>query len=426
MKFEESLTLEFKRELTEGIKKEIIAFANTSGGDLYIGVDDDGSVVGLDNPKRILEDVSNIVHDSIQPDILMHTTLSIETIDVKDVVKISVSVGSRRPYHLKGKGLRPSGVFIRYGTSVTNASEENIRQMIIETDGTNFETMRSMEQDLTFTDAEAIFKKNGLSLLESNMRTLGIINAEGYYTNVGLLLSDQCEHTIKCARYVGVDKLEFQDRKEFTGSLLKQIESAFEYLSLHNEKNSAFKGLQRVEQESYPSYALREALINAATHRDYSFSSSTLIHIFTTRIELVSVGGLVKGLTQEDIELGISQSRNTKLANILYRLKWIESYGTGLQRILESYSKNSVQPFWSIGPNSFVVTLPKKDQTTRDEIDESLNNFLESKSSFTAKDLEIALNKSKSSVRKLLAELVNQNIINRIGNGPATRYKKSH
>jgi len=162
MKMKESPTVEFKRELTDAIKREIIAFSNTLGGELYIGVDDDGTILGLENAGKVLESVSSMLHDSIQPDILVHTYLAVETIENKEVMKISVSRGARRPYHLKSKGMKPSGVFIRYGTSVTNVSEENIRQMILESDGTNFETIRSLHQELSFTEATSVFEKQGL------------------------------------------------------------------------------------------------------------------------------------------------------------------------------------------------------------------------------------------------------------------------
>ncbi|MGN7479565.1 RNA-binding domain-containing protein [Solibacillus silvestris] len=423
MKMKESPTLEFKRELTDAIKREIIAFANTQGGELYIGVDDDGTVIGLENADKVLESASSMLHDSIQPDILVHIFLEIVEFESKEVVKISVSRGTRRPYHLKAKGMKPSGVFIRYGTSVTNASEENIRQMIIESDGTNYETMRSLHQELTFTEAEAIFKDQNLKFGPEQMRTLGLVTEDGYFTNLGLLFSDQCEHTIKCARYLGNDKLEFQDRKEFSGSILSQVEAAYEYLSLNNAKSAHFEGLKRIEIESYPSYALREALVNAITHRDYSFSGSILIHLFQERLELVSVGGLVKGLTVEDIELGISQSRNPKLANVLYRLKWIESYGTGLQRIKESYKQSAVAPYWTVGPNAFVVTLPKTVLPTPHEDNEAITDWLAQNQEFTTRELETYLNKSKATVRKIIEELLHSGQIIRVGSGPQTRYQ---
>lgn len=419
MNFTESLTVEFKRELTDAIKKEIIAFANTEGGALYVGIEDDGTVCGIDDAHFSLEKASNMIHDSILPDILVHATLSIVKINNKDVLKIVVSRGSRRPYYLKKKGLKPSGVFIRYGTSVSEASEDNIRQMIMESDGTSFESMRAMNQALTFNQTTDYFEAHHVSFTKENMQSLGLITSDIIYTNLGLLLSDQCEHTIKCARYRGEDKLDFQDRKEFSGSVLSQIEKSYEYTALFNEVSSIFDGLERIEKESYPSYALREAIINAVTHRDYSYSGSTLIHIFSNRIEIVSIGGLVKGLTKDDIELGISQSRNPKLAHILYRLKWIESYGTGLQRIIDSYKGSNAQPSWKITPNGFMITLPKISIT---ETNNSLQQFLNLNKTFTSTELENYLNKSKSSTRQIIQELLKTKVIYKVGKGPATKY----
>lgn len=423
MERRESPTVEFQREVTDAIKREVIAFANTHGGELFIGIDDDGTIIGLQHADKTLEAVSSMLHDSIQPDILVHTFLEVIQMEEKDIVKITVARGTRRPYHLKSKGMKPSGVFIRYGTSVSNASDENIRQMIIESDGTNYETMRSLQQELTFFEATQVFEKQDLKFGYEQQRTLGLITEDGYFTNLGLLFSDQCEHTIKCARYLGDDKLQFQDRKEFSGSILSQVEAAYEYINLYNSKSAIFKGLQRIEQDSYPTYSIREALINAVTHRDYSFSGSILFHLFKNRIEIVSIGGLVKGLTLEDIELGVSQSRNPKLANVLYRLKWIESYGTGLQRMKESYQDSNVQPSWQVAPNVFVVTLPKREIALPHSDNNELNIWLETHETFTAKELETYLDRSKATVRNIIDELIQTKQIIRIGGGRSTKYK---
>lgn len=115
---------------------------------------------------------------------------------------------------------------------------------MMESNGTNFETMRSLRQELTFKEATAVFEKRGLKFGPEQQRTLELITEDGYYTNLGLLFSDQCEHSIKCARYLGNDKLDFQNRKEFTGSILTQVEVAYEYLSLYNTKSAHFEGLQ--------------------------------------------------------------------------------------------------------------------------------------------------------------------------------------
>src|SRR5699024_11153931 len=119
-----------------------------------------------------------------------------------------------------------------------------------------------------------------------------------------------------------------------------------------------FEGLNRIDKRDYPSEALREALLNAITHRDYSFSGSTLISIFDDRIEFVTIGGLVRGLTFDDIMLGVSALRNQNLANVFYRLKLIEAYGTGILKINESYAECAVKPQFEVTDNAFKITLP--------------------------------------------------------------------
>ena len=419
---EESSTLELKREVTDALKKEVIAFANTTGGEIYIGIEDDGTVIGLSDAQKDLEAVTNMLHDSIKPDILVHTQAEIVHLEEKEIIKILVSRGTRRPYHIASKGMKSAGVFVRYGTSVSNASDEAIRQMIIESDGATFEKMFSLNQELTFYDAQVLFEAQNVLFGSEQKRTLGFINSDGYYTNLALLFSDQCEHSIKCGRFKGIDKLEFQDRKEFQGSIVKQVNDAYEYIQLHNARTSTFEGLNRIEQAEYPEYAIREALINAVVHRDYGFSGSILLHLFTDRMEMVSVGGLVQGLTVEDIELGVSQSRNPRLANVFYRMKWIESYGTGLQRIKESYKESSSKPLWQVSPNAFVVTLPKQISDTETERDAKIENWLTEHTEFTSRELEGYLHQSKATVRNLLEQLIYENRIIRVGKGPATRY----
>ncbi|WP_232818700.1 ATP-binding protein [Exiguobacterium flavidum] len=419
--FVESQMLELKREVTEGLKKEVIAMANTSGGEIYIGIDDDGTVIGLAHAKQDMESISNMLRDNIRPDILICTSLQIVEHDEGDVIKLEVTRGPRRPYHLAAKGLKPSGVYLRHGTTVSMATEEAIRQMIIASDGTEYERMRCLNQSLTFSETTPVFDSEKLKLAKSQMRTLGMVDQDGYFTNLGLLLSDQCEHSIKCARYEGTTKLAFQDRREWTGSVIRQVNDAYAYIDLHNSRSVTFEGLTRVERSTYPEAAIREALVNAVVHRDYGYTGSILVHLFDDRIEIVSVGGLVHGLTVEDIELGVSESRNPRLANCFYKIKWIESYGTGLQRIRESYRGSEQQPSWHVSANAFVVTLPKLTFPTPHD-HSPLDAWLADHADFTSRELEEYLGKSKSSVRSVLAQLVDRRIIERRGSGPKTTY----
>ena len=148
--------------------------------------------------------------------------------------------------------------------------------MIKETDGDNFEDMRSLNQELTFSKMQEEFQKRNLSLADVQMKTLGLIDSDGLFTNLALLLSDQCPHIIKAATFGGVNQEKFQDRREFTGSLLKQLDDAYAYLDMRNQNAATFKGLHRTDHRDYRETAIREALLNAVVHRDYSVLASTL------------------------------------------------------------------------------------------------------------------------------------------------------
>ena len=167
----------------------------------------------------------------------------------------------------------------------------------------DFEQMRSLEQGLTFLSAKTEFDESGIPFKKKN---LGIQNQDGIYTNLGLLLSDQCKHTIKVAVFYGEKQSEFQDRNEFTGSLFKQMHEIYSYINFRNQKHSSFSGLKRIDKRDYPEIAIREALLNLIIHREYSYSASSFVRIYTDRIEFTSIGGLLKGITLEDIQLGIS------------------------------------------------------------------------------------------------------------------------
>ncbi|MCH9276986.1 putative DNA binding domain-containing protein [Bifidobacterium amazonense] len=366
IRLRESATVEFKRQLNDAVKREIIAFANTEGGDLYIGIDDDGTPVGVDDPDGTMGAVGDMIRNTIKPDLTAYTTIACDSMEDMDgtersVVHVTVLRGTKQPYYLSAKGLRPTGIFIRHGVSAVPAGEERIRQMIREADGTSFDAAVSIDQDLTFNYAVNVFQRQHLAWGEAQQRSLGMINEDGLYTNAAALLSDQCRHSVKCAVYQGTTKSRFLARQEFRGSLLQQLDEASRYLELNNPVRSEIVGLYRNDSYAYPPSALREALLNAVAHRDYDYSGPTLISVFADRMEFVSLGGLVKGITLTDLTNGISQPRNRTLADILYRLELIESYGSGIPKIMEEYEGNGMAPTIRITPGAFTLSLPRLD-----------------------------------------------------------------
>ena len=433
----ESKTIEFKRAYTDDLKFAVVAFANTDGGKIYVGINDDGSVQGIQNADGTMLRITNMIRDVVRPDVTMFTDCAVEEIEGQPVVVVTVQRGTARPYYLSGKGVRPEGVYIRQGASSVPASETAILNMIKETSGDCYEDARSINQQLTFDKAENYFAKRNLPFGDQQKRTLNIIGADGTYTNLGMLLSDQCVHTIKLAVFDGSKKSVFRDRKELGGSLLAQLEDAYTYIDQFNRTRAEFAGLDRIDKWDYPAEALREALLNAITHRDYSFSGSTLISIFDDRIEFVTIGGLVRGLTYNDIMLGVSALRNQNLANVFYRLKLIEAYGTGILKINESYADCEVKPQFEVTDNAFKITLPNsnyagerkerptapvkvKDKSDRKEI---VLQLAKKQGYIVRKDVEAELNISQATAILLLRDMVESGLLVKERTGRQLKYR---
>ncbi len=436
----EGNVVEFKREYTDDIKYTVIAFANTDGGKIYLGINNDGSVCGVSNVDDTMLRVTNMVRDTVRPDVTMFMNCNVEVMDGKQVVVVTIQRGTARPYYLHGKGVRPEGVYVRQGSSSVPASEVAILRMIKETSNDSYEDERSLNQELTFEKTAEYFAQKGLDFGDAQKRTLNIIGTDGTYTNLGMLLSDQCVHTIKLAVFEGSNKIVFKDRKELSGSLFEQLEGAFSYIDNFNRTRAEFAGLYRIDTRDYPTEALREALLNAIVHKDYGFSASILISVFDNRIEIVTVGGLVHGITFDDIMLGVSALRNQHLANVFYRLKLIEAYGTGLLKINEAYSEHYVKPRIEVTDNAFKITLPNVNfakegrvvseahtgqqqfinNVTREKL---ILNLLKTKQEITRNDIQNALKVSQATAILVARDLVERGILEKVGNGRMLRYR---
>jgi len=426
LSFVENAVTEFKREYTSDIIKTVIAYANTSGGTLYIGIDNIGGAYGVEDIDGTMLKASNAIRDSVKPDITMFVDYTQETVDNKALIKIVVQKGSSCPYYISSKGIRPEGVYVRQGASSVPATETAILRMIKETDGEKYEETRSLNQELTFAYAEKEFKLENVSFGKSQQKTLGLMNSDGIYTNLGLLLSDQCVHTVKLAVFEGTTKVVFKDRREFYGSLLKQLNDIYEFIDRYNRTRSEISGLRRLDKRDYPPEAVREALLNALVHKDYAFSDSTLISIFDDRIEFVSIGGLVRGITFDDMMLGISIARNKNLANVFYRLTLIEAYGTGMPKIMQSYEGFAAKPQIEITDNAFKITLPNSNEVPErallSENESAVLELLENKEFIARKDVESALSVSQAMAVRVLKGLTSKGEIRTVGGGKNTRY----
>ena len=337
----ESKTLEFKQQLPKGqqIAKTLIAFANSSGGKLVIGVTDDRQLVGIQEDIFVLQDkITSMIYELCSPQLAAQ--IYIENIAGIELLVVEVARGSLFPYYLKSVG-REHGTYIRLGASNRVASSEHIQQLELQRLNVSFDALANYQyplEKLDLTVLEAAFKAADKSLTLEKMLNLKLaIEEQGQrYASHGLLiLLGQYEHVMtQCARFKGTNMSVFLDRKEYTGDLFSQIEQAEIFIKNHLSLRAEIRGLKRYDYLEIPENAIREALINAYVHRDYSnFGRNIKVAVYDDLVNIVSPGGLPNGLTEADLLQGRSEIRNRVLARVFRELGYIEHWGSGLQRI---------------------------------------------------------------------------------------------
>lgn len=304
-----------------------------------------------------------------------------------------------------------------------------------------YENMRTMGQELTFEAAEGAFSRYHVDFSEDKYIPLGMRNLhDDQYTNLAWILSDQCQHTTKVAVFADDTNTVFKDAKEFSGSVFKQLDDTYSYLMLCNRIAASFRGLERIEYSDYPQEALREALLNALIHRDYSFSGSIIINVNDSNMEFISIGGLLPGLSAQDIRSGISQPRNRNLAEIFHRLKLIESYGTGIRKIYSLYHNCAGQPRIEVTPNTFKLVLPNRNAVSPESekqpaIDEkaiqgltpqmkTVLDYLEEYGEMSEEDLQELLSIKRTRSYLLARQMHEAGFIEITGHGVNKRYKR--
>jgi len=314
----ESKTIEFKEKLPKNnsIVKTVIAFSNTSGGKLIMGVRDSQEIVGIqdENIFDLQDKIISLIFDSCYPNILPE----IYTINIGDKLLLVIEVfrGNLLPYHLKSKE-KKDGVYIRVGSSNRLADENMLielqRQRIYRSfdEEENFEfSLNKLDLDVIYHEFNKIKRDCDVEKLK-NLKLIKNLNNQSLPTNALLITLGEFDNVlIKCARFKGTTMESFIDKKEFSGDLFTILDKTIEFLQNHLNLNAHIVGLQRVEEYEIPLLALREIVLNAIIHRDYTRNSDIKIAIYDDMVEIISIGGFVNGLTLEDISGGRSELRN--------------------------------------------------------------------------------------------------------------------
>lgn len=373
MQYAETNKTELKEIITEEVKKEIIAFLNTDGGTIFVGVKDDGTIIPCKDTKKRDEldtRLSNWVRDAFYPNV---STLLKYHFSEDGVFVIEVGQGTEKPYYLKEKGPKPSGVYVRIDATTRTATESEILLMLLDSKKYSYEEDASDEQELTFRFFNETCDENHIPHEERSLRSLRMINKDGKYTNLGFMMSDQSDIVVKFAKY---DRnLNFLIKKEFKGSLLKCLENALDNAANFNDISAVISpdSWQRKETVSYPGSSLREAILNAFCHSNYFIRSNIKIEFYENRVKITNPGGIYQA-TLDQIMTGVQTYRNPGLVNILSKLHYIENFGTGIPRILEAYEGAKRQPIFDPSGNFFILTLPNLNYV--DSIHDSNNDSI--------------------------------------------------
>ena len=416
----ETNDLEFKVSITKTFLKTVSAFANYGTGRIVFGVDDSGVTIGLSDPTADALRIENMINDSLDP--VPHFSLDIDEND--RTVLLTVAEGKSKPYLYSKKAYR------RADSATVEVDRTEFGRLVLTGRNLTFDEIASSRTDLTFSLlSQRLMKHLGLTAFDENsLRTLGLLNTDGTYTKAAEIFSDR-------NGLAGIDIVKFGDniselldRKTVAGeSILGQYDAALEmyerYCTYETVSQAARKRVERA-----PFEAFREAVANALVHRTWDVAANVTISIHSNRVVIVSPGGLPSGVTAEDyLGGGISIPRNPIVANIFFRLDYIEQFGTGIARINEAYGNLPAKPIFEIRENSLAVTLPfgtaQAAKLTADEsamLDEMSRNLLLSR-----KELEARTGFSKDKAIRLLNGLVSRGLVVKEGSGRGRKYRKA-
>ena len=412
----ETRTLEFKESITNTFLKTVSAFSNYDGGTIFFGVDDDGNIKGLPDVKQACLDIENKINDSItpQPDY----TLEVQNND--QTIKLTVKSGLQKPYLYKSKAYK------RNDTATIEVDTLEFSRLVLDGKNIRFEELPCKDQELSF---EILHRKLKETVRIENfdkdtLKTLNLYDDVNGFNNAAGLLADK-------NHFPGIDIVKFgenisiiQKRSTFENiSVLEVYEKAIDVFRDYYQYE-VIQGADRKKMEKVPEAAFREAIANALIHRVWDVNSQIRVSMFDDRIEIVSPGGLPSGITEEEYLSGkLSVLRNRNLANVFYRLGFVEIFGTGITRIKQLYAESLIKPDFEVSENAIEIVLPifeKNADLTEDEI--VIYKLLSKTMLKPISEVAPYVPFGKSKTIKLLKEMCQKGVIAVEGKGKGTKY----
>jgi len=352
----ETNRIEHKRELTSDLEQEAIAFLNyKEGGIIYIGIDKTGTVVGVPDTDGDMLKIKDRLKNNIMPSCMGLFDVAVEKIDDKDIIKITFASGTEKPYHLKKYGMTEKGTFIRIGTAAEPMPQRMIETLFAKRVRNSLQKIKSPRQDLTFNQLKIYYEGAGTTLNDQFTKNLEMLDDDGKYNYVAYLLADVNRMSIRVAKYDGLDRIELIKNDEYGDcSLVKATNQVLDRMEVENYTLAKITYKKRLNQRLWDKGALKEAVINAIVHNDYTTEVGPKFEFFDDRIEITSVGGLPEGMDENDFFTGYSHPRNKELMRVFRDVDLVEHLGLGVPRILKSYGKEC----FTFSKNFLRMTFP--------------------------------------------------------------------
>ena len=412
----ETRILEFKETITNTFLKTVSAFSNYNGGTILFGVDDNGNVKGLLDVKQACLDIENKINDSISPQ--PNYTLEIQNDD--QTIKLTVKGGLQKPYLYKAKAYK------RNDTATIEVDTLEFSRLVLEGKNISFEELPCKDQKLSFEILHRKLKEN-IQIETFNLDTLKTLNlydnVKGFNNAAGLLADKN--------HFPGIDIVKFgenisiiQKRETFENiSVLDAYEKALTVFRDYYQYE-VIKGVERKIIEKIPEAVFREAIANALIHRVWDIDSHIRVSLFDDRIEIVSPGGLPVGITAEEYLSGkLSVLRNRNLANVFYRLRLVEIFGTGIIRIKQLYAESLRKPDFEVSENAIKIVLPIFETNVNLTEDEKvIYKFLSKTMLKPISEIAPYVPFGKSKTTQLLKTMGEKGVVAVEGKGRGTKY----
>lgn len=419
---------EFKIKLVDDLEETVIGFLNSKdGGNIYIGVDDNGNVTGLKNNIDLLQRrIKDRIISNIEPSVLGLFDIEVLEEDNKKYLNIIIARGLEKPYHLKGMGMTSDSCFIRVGSSNEKMDEHLINKLFRERTKNSLKNIISPKQDLTFRDLKIYYTEKGFDVGDNFEKQLDFFTADGKYNYVAYLLADENRVSIKVAKYASDDVDELMENYEFGYcSLIKATHRVLEKFITENKIFAKITYPERKEQAMYDYKAVREVIINAIVHNDWSNEYPPKFEFFSDRLEVSSFGGIQNEFTEEEFLQGYSAPKNPELMRVFKDLELVEHLGTGIRRILKRYDK-SIYHFFphfirvsiKYNQNEFEYNNQNIKRITYSDltkIQEGIIGLIEDRPNITQEEMSNLLGVTSRTIRNHIKYLVDNDYIKRIG-----------